>query len=470
MVKITPAVGRARLTESPARKAIPPAPAFPTPIKPKAMPANRPTPTAAPARLPGTTSAAKILKPESAGAGRRMPKLSMIAMAGAVVLTIGVVCVTLEMRTVPAEPVVTPTAAPARVCAAAQGLVEAESGLLRLSFDATGKIRAEYFVEGQSVSQGQLLAELENDDTQARLQQAKTALKQSQNDAQALEKELDGEFQRSLHDINRYQAELALLKAGARAEDIARAKADALAAEADSKRMAEDAQKYSDPDGIKNGAWSAQLRDTTRRLAEAARARSDAAREIVNALENGSRKEDVARAEAILGSAIAEKDRINSTRTFRIQSAREQVAQAQAKVSECEALLEKTKLRAPIAGKVVWKYKNIGETMNGITPEPILALANCANLRVRAEIDEADLSSIKVGQRARLTADSCPGQTFHGKVTQIGASAGQKKFSTGETKEKMDVNVIETLVQIENPGDLKLGTRVTAYFESTPSK
>jgi HlyD family secretion protein len=91
-------------------------------------------------------------------------------------------------------------------------------------------------------------------------------------------------------------------------------------------------------------------------------------------------------------------------------------------------------------------------------------MAVCAHLRVRAEIDEADIGRVKVGQRVRITADSCPGQTFNGTLKQIGSSAGQKKFSTGQTREKMDVNVIEALVQVDSPADLKLGVRVTAFF------
>jgi hypothetical protein len=71
-----------------------------------------------------------------------------------------------------------------------------------------------------------------------------------------------------------------------------------------------------------------------------------------------------------------------------------------------------------------------------------------------------------MGQNVNVAADSLPGHSFHGRVIQVGCSAGQKKFSTGDAKEKMDVNVVEVLVQLEQSATLKLGVRVTTYYES----
>ena len=429
-------------------------------------------PAPAPVKRPATAALLNVPKAQPSPAPRSPGKVAKIGalLGGLCVTATALILYTNPTAAFPAAPPAPGAATPAHVSAAAPGLVEAESGLLRLAFGATGKIKKVCVSEGQTVNQGQLLAELENDDATARVDLAKAALKQAQNDAQALEGDLDGAYQRSRHDIDRCAADLALLKAGPRPEEIARARADVVAAEADARRAAEDAQRYSDAEGLKSGAWSIQLRDNYLRAAEAAKARRDAAYEVLRALENGSRKEDIARAEAALGIASSERQRIEATRMFRIQSAREQASAAQAHVAEMEAQLDKTRLCAPIAGKVVWKYHNGGETVNMLSPDPILALADCTHLRVRAEVDEADVGALITGQSVRITADSCPGQTFRGRLTQIGFSAGQKKFSTGESRERMDVNVVEALVQVEQPGALKLGARVTAYFEAANAK
>jgi HlyD family secretion protein len=470
---LPPSTGGVRGGSTPARKtptSIPSIAATPAHPALESIPARKPAMSApAPVKRPATAALPNVpkMQPSAKPARTKLVKFSVLFIA------LCIMAGALIVYTNPGGAVPIPAHAPAasaHVSAAAPGLVEAESGLLRLAFNAGGKIRKVCVAEGQTVDKGQLLAELENDDSVARVDLAKASLKQAQNDAQALEGDLDGAYKRSSHEIDRSAADVALLKAGPRREEIARAKAEALAAQADAHRAAEDAEKYSNAEGMKSGAWSVQVRDNSRRAAEGAKARADAAAEVLRALENGSRKEDIARAEASLGVASSERQRIEATRMFRIQSAREQSAGAQAHLAEAEAQLEKTRLRAPIAGKVVWKYHSGGETVNNLAPDPILALADCAHLRVRAEVDEADLGSVKTGQNVRVTADSCPGHAFRGRVTQIGSSAGQKKFSTGETREKMDVNVIEVLVQLEQPGALKLGARVTAYFETAKEK
>jgi len=120
---------------------------------------------------------------------------------------------------------------------------------------------------------------------------------------------------------------------------------------------------------------------------------------------------------------------------------------------------------SPINGVVVWKFLHAGEAVDPAHPSPVVAVADLSRLRVRADVDEADYPRIAKGQTVRITADAFNGSSFNGKVVRIADSAGQKRFSTGEARERMDVKVVETVIAIQENSPLKLGLRVTVYFD-----
>jgi HlyD family secretion protein len=392
---------------------------------------------------------------------KRSRKTLVIAIIVAVLIVSVTASITIGKGTAMSANV--PSSGPRRV--AAPGLVEAESGLLNLSFELSGRLVNVCVEEGQSVQAGQVIAELQNGDANARVDEARAAVGVAEAQLKTMEVELNSELIRCEHTVDRCAAELALLKAGPRPEEIARAKAEVTALEADSKRAAEDAAKYTDKAALEAGAWTVQQRDNARRLAESAAARLNAARETLGALQSGSRKEDIDRAQAIFAAAQADLQRATSTQESRLNVTRAQISEANARLKMTQAELSKTILRAPIAGKVVWKHHHTGESVGVLPPDPIVAIADCSRLRVRASVDEADFVNIKPGQKVQITSDACPGKSFKGTVVMLSNSAGPKKFNTGEAKEKMDINVVETLIKIDEPTPLKLGVRVTAIFD-----
>lgn len=81
-------------------------------------------------------------------------------------------------------------------------------------------------------------------------------------------------------------------------------------------------------------------------------------------------------------------------------------------------MLDHAVLRAPIEGTVIKTQAKVGEV---VAPgQAVAMIVNKQNLYVSANIEETKLNKVKPGQYVEFTVDTFPGQTFSGKVKEIG--------------------------------------------------
>ena len=74
---------------------------------------------------------------------------------------------------------------------------------------------------------------------------------------------------------------------------------------------------------------------------------------------------------------------------------------------------------APIDGIVISREVEIGQTVvANMTVANIFTIADLDNMQVIADVDEADIGQVKVGQRVTFSVDAYPDDVFNGKVTQ----------------------------------------------------
>lgn len=99
---------------------------------------------------------------------------------------------------------------------------------------------------------------------------------------------------------------------------------------------------------------------------------------------------------------------------------------AQRALEQAEANAEMMVVRSPIPGLVVLKTAFRAGTMTEFqegdlvrTSQAVMDVIDPARMRVRARINQADISRVSVGQRARIRLDAYPGLEFDGAVTQI---------------------------------------------------
>ncbi|MCF0218193.1 MAG: efflux RND transporter periplasmic adaptor subunit [Muribaculaceae bacterium] len=135
------------------------------------------------------------------------------------------------------------------------------------------------------------------------------------------------------------------------------------------------------------------------------------------------------------------------------EKARQSVTQAREQVQKAQTNLGYATITSPIDGVVLSKAVEEGQTVAASfnTPELFTIAQDLTDMRVIANIDEADIGSVREGQRASFTVDAYPNDVFDGQVTQV----RQEATTTN--------NVVTYEVVISAPNrDLKLKPGLTA--------
>ena len=133
--------------------------------------------------------------------------------------------------------------------------------------------------------------------------------------------------------------------------------------------------------------------------------------------------------------------------------AKQTVATAKESVAKAQTNLGYATITSPIDGVVLSKAVEEGQTVAASfsTPELFNIAQNLTDMRVIADVDEADIGEVKEGARVTFTVDAYPNDTFEGEVTQV----RQEATTTN--------NVVTYEVVISAPNnDLKLKPGLTA--------
>lgn len=268
---------------------------------------------------------------------------------------------------------------------------------VEMAFRVNGRIAAIGVEEGQKVKAGQLLATLDTATLDSRIGQADAQLQQA-------------------------EAQLAKLRNGNRAQDIAQARARVAAAAAVLRNAEQDVarrQALVAPGAISRDIWEQTLADRDRARAQLAEARS-----ALSLLEAGSRREDVAAAQA-------------------------QVRAAQANRASAATDLGDTRLVAAEAGTIVTRAREPGAI---VAPgETVLTISIDRPMRVRAYVAESDLSRISPGMKVLVTADGNP-RTYHGSIGYIAPKAEFTPKSV-ETEDLRTDLVYRVRIIVDDPDD-----------------
>ncbi|HWR37670.1 MAG TPA: efflux RND transporter periplasmic adaptor subunit [Clostridia bacterium] len=262
-------------------------------------------------------------------------------------------------------------------------LAKVERGDLAKSVVATGKVEPITKVEikskasgivkkllvdaGDQVKTGQVLAELDKEEIQARVRSQKAQLEASQSNLHAAQ----AEFERS--------------KVDAEGPDVPLLK-----------RAYERARKMAD-EGVLS---QAQLDDAQKNF------------------EMASNKQNVSRAQLTVSKA-------------KVAQASAQVQQARATLEQLEEEYRNSTIIAPIDGIILSRNVEMGDAVSSIlvmgsAATLVMTLGDVNEVYVKGKVDESDIGKVYLGQPARIKVESFKDKSFTGKVTKISPMGVEK--------------------------------------------
>jgi membrane fusion protein, macrolide-specific efflux system len=167
--------------------------------------------------------------------------------------------------------------------------------------------------------------------------------------------------------------------------------------------------------------------------AEAELTQAEATRDY--ARQNLSRKRSGISANILPASELDTAEHQYRTGDAALRSARVTLGAAQDRVRY-------TKIESPIDGTVIQRSIEVGEV---VTPgvqatfegKPLLTVADLSILLVLVDLNQIDVAKVRLGQRATLTLDALPKQTYEAKVTRIAPASVRREH------EQVDVFPIE---------------------------
>jgi HlyD family secretion protein len=137
---------------------------------------------------------------------------------------------------------------------------------------------------------------------------------------------------------------------------------------------------------------------------------------------------------------------------------------ARAERAMARAAIDKMTIRAPIAGTVLQVNVKVGETAMPSSAQPLLVIGDISSLRVRAELDDRDVGNVKIGQPVVVRATAFPDREISGRVASIAPTVRSASSVARGPRNPTDIDVVEVLIELNDPGPLASGMQVDAYF------
>jgi HlyD family secretion protein len=115
----------------------------------------------------------------------------------------------------------------------------------------------------------------------------------------------------------------------------------------------------------------------------------------------------------------------------RVAEAEATVAQSQAAVERAEEELANATIRAPIRGTILARHVEIGSPVSsilnlGAAATPVITMGDVSQVFVRGRVDETDIGRVRLGQPCRITVETFKERIFQGKVTRISPMGVEK--------------------------------------------
>ncbi|MGE5497102.1 MAG: HlyD family secretion protein [Syntrophothermus sp.] len=276
----------------------------------------------------------------------------------------------------------------------ASGTIEATN--ITVSSKVAGQIISLNKNEGETVKAGDTLLTIDHEMLDIQLNQASAS------------KELS-------------DAQLQLLRKGARQEDIVSAEENLKQAEINASQAKNDNDRMSSLYQSKS-ITKKQYEDAPARY-EITKAQLNSARENARKMKNLARPEEIRQAQANL-------------------------QRSEAGVEQLKKNIRDSYVTAPASGIIVKKFVEAGESVN--MSSSLMRISDLAQVDLVIYVSEEELGKVKLGQKAEVSVDAFPDKKFEGRVTYISPEAEftPKNIQTKDERTKL---VFAVKIKVNNP-------------------
>lgn len=318
--------------------------------------------------------------------------------------------------------------------------------LIAVSPTVQGKIRVLSVKEGDRLKKGQLIAQLREDDYQAKVDEAASGVQAIRGELE--EAKADLILVREITQKEVQQTKAVLYASQARLNE---AQANLRLATLNFKRTAKLYQKK---------AISKSKIDKAQADYDLARAR------VVLA------EEEIKESQAKLQVVKTQTGEVN-VKQKRVESLNGKLEKAKAALALAELKLAHTTITSPTEGVVAKKIAKLGEVIKA--GQPVVAIVDLNNIWVEANMEETKIKYVRLGQSVDLKVDAYPNTKFDGKVVSIGAAAASEfalipENSSAGSFTKVTQRIPIRIEVIDPPKQLRPGMMVVVGIDIRRNK
>ncbi len=290
-----------------------------------------------------------------------------------------------------------------------------------------GIVQQLFVAEGSQVVRGQPLAIIKNDVAEAQVLQAQAALNTAQSQLQQVSRgSLASDIDAVMEQVRQAQAQVEQQNAAIVQAQKNVLQTRALLAQFEAERDLDKKELARSSSLVKDGVISRSEYDKSLTTFRVAEKKVTAQQQGIALAQSGVRS-----AQAGLKSAQANvRTQQARLRTIQLGARPEDVSVAKQRIAEAEKALNvaqeqaaNANVIAPFAGTVTKINSESGQT---VSSTGVLTLVS-AQLEIRLDVDESNLSSLKVGQQAVISSGAFSDNSFGGEVSELGAAVDQTR-------------------------------------------
>ena len=353
-----------------------------------------------------------------------------------------------------------------------------ETNEIDVNVKVGGKLLEIMVEEGDNVKKGDIIATVEAENIEAKLEQAKallgiaaTRVEQSKIAYAAQKEQSESQIQQATGAYSSAKAQLTKAKKGARPQQLEQAKELVV--------QAKEAYEYTKVtyDRLKKlydeGVIPQQKIDGAKAELEVSKAKYNTAQQQYDLVKEGVQKEDISSAEGLVMQAEA---MVNLANVTKLQvsakeqdmiAAKEQLIQAQAGVNELMSYLNDSTIKAPVDGTITVKNADNGELVS--TGMPVVSISNLKDVWANIKIKESAIANIKIGDTIDVIIPGDNNKVYKGKVTSISSKASYATERATQDKNEKDVVAFTVKIKLDN-ADLRLKPGMTATLKLKKTK